>query len=184
MDASVADANQKIQHALDYLRKELSGIRAGRANPQLLEEIPVQAYGTTMKMMEVGTIAAPQPTLLTVTAWDGSVIKDIEKAIRDANLGLNPAVDGTTIRVPIPPLTEERRQEFTKLARVRGEDCKVDIRKIRQEQRSDWDKDEDSGTIGEDEHTRLEKQLQDLIDKSTAMVDEMVKQKEQELMQI
>lgn len=184
MDASIADANQKIQHALEHLRKELSGIRAGRANPQLLEEIPVQAYGTTMKMMEVGTIAAPQPTMLTVTAWDGSVIKDIEKAIREANLGLNPAVDGTTIRVPIPPLTEERRQEFTKIARSKGEDCKVEIRRIRQDQRSDWDKDEDDGNIGEDEHKRLEKLLQDLIDKSTGMVDEMVKQKEQELMQV
>ena len=182
MDPSVADANQKIQHALEYLRKELSGIRAGRANPQLLEEIPVQAYGTTMKMMEVGTIAAPQPTLLTVTAWDGSVIKDIEKAIREANLGLNPAVDGTTVRVPIPPLTEERRLEFTKIAKNKGEDCKVEIRKIRQDQRSDWDQDEKDGNIGEDEHQRLEKQLQDLIDKSTAMIDEMVKEKEQDLM--
>lgn len=184
MDPTIADADQKIQSALDYLRKELSGIRAGRANPQLLEEIPVMAYGSRMKMMEVGTIAAPQPTLLTVTVWDGSVIKDVEKAIREANLGLNPAVDGTTIRVPIPPLTEERRLEFGKIARAKGEECKVEIRKIRQDQRSDWQKDEESGAIGEDEHARLQKLLQDLVDKTTSMVDEMVKQKETELMQV
>ena len=184
MDPSLADADQKIQHALEYLRKELSGIRAGRANPQLLEDIPVIAYGTRMKMMEVGTIAAPQPTLLTVTVWDSSVLKDVEKAIRDANLGLNPAVDGTTIRVPIPPLTEERRTEYVKISRTKGEDCKVEIRKIRQDQRSDWQQDEENGDIGEDEHARLQKQLQDLVDKTTAMVDEMVKQKETELMQV
>ncbi len=184
MDPSLADADQKIQHALDYLRRELSGIRAGRANPALLEEIPVMAYGGRMKMVEVGTISAPQPTLLTVTVWDGSVIKDVEKAIREANLGLNPAVDGTTIRVPIPPLTEERRTEFVKIARTKGEDCKVEIRKVRQDQRSDWDQDEDDGNIGEDEHARLNKLLQDLVDKMTAMVDEMVKQKEHELMQV
>lgn len=184
MDPSLADADQKIQHALEFLQKELSGIRAGRANPALLEDIPVQAYGTTMKLVEVGTISAPQPTLLTVSAWDGSVIKDIEKAIRDANLGLNPAVDGTTIRVPIPPLTEERRAEYVKVAKAKGEDCKVEIRKVRQDQRSDWDQDEKDGNIGEDEHARLEKQLQDLVDKTTAMVDELVKQKEQDLMQV
>ena len=184
MDPSAADANEKIQLALEYLRKELSGIRAGRANPQLLEEIPVFAYGTWMKMMEVGTIAAPQPTLLTVTAWDGSVIKDIEKAIRDSNLGLNPSVDGTTIRVAIPPLTEERRAEYVKVAKNKGEETKVDIRKVRQDQRSDWDQDKKDGSIGEDEHARLEKQLQDIVDKCTMMVDEMVKEKEADLMQV
>lgn len=184
MDASVQDANEKILLALEYLRKELSGIRAGRANPQLLEEIPVQAYGTTMKLMEVGTIAAPQPTLLTVTAWDASVIQDIEKAIRNSNLGLNPSVDGTTIRVAIPPLTEERRAEYVKVARSKGEECKVEIRKVRQEQRADWDQDKKDGVIGEDEHARLEKQLQDVVDKATATVDELIKEKEQDLMQV
>jgi len=184
MDPSVQDANEKIQLALDYLRKELSGIRAGRANPQLLEDIPVQAYGTTMKLVEVGTISAPQPTLLTVTAWDGSVIQDIEKAIRNANLGLNPAVDGTTIRVPIPSLTEERRAEYVKISKNKGEETKVEIRKVRQEQRADWDEDKKAGVIGEDEHGRLEKQLQDVVDKCSAMVDEMVREKEQDLMQV
>src|SRR5690349_20988196 len=116
MDPSLSEANQKITQTLEHLQKELASIRAGRANPSLLEEIPVTAYGSRMKMMEVGTISAPQPTLLTVQVWDAGVVKDVEKAIQEAQLGLNPSTEGNTVRVPIPPLNEERRKEFVKVA--------------------------------------------------------------------
>jgi ribosome recycling factor len=116
MDPQLTEVHQKIQDSLIHLQRELSSIRAGRANPTLLEDLPVQAYGGRMKMVEVGTIGAPQPTLLVVTVWDPGVVKDVEKAILEANLGLNPSIDGTTVRVPIPPLTEERREEYVKLA--------------------------------------------------------------------
>src|SRR5688572_28016073 len=117
MDPVLIDPNNRISEALDHLKHELSGIRAGRANPSLLEDISVEAYGGRMKMVEVGTISAPQPSLLSIQVWDASLLKSVEKAIMEANLGLNPAVDGTTVRVPLPPLTEERREEFVKLAK-------------------------------------------------------------------
>lgn len=184
MDPHLSDTHQKLQNSLQHLTHELAAIRAGRANPSLLEEVPIQAYGTRMKLMEVGTITAPQPTLLTVQVWDGTLVKDVEKAIMEANLGLNPSTEGNVVRVPIPPLTEERREEFAKLARTRGEECKIDIRRIRQDIRDVWKKEEESGTIGEDEFHRREKLLQELIDKMSTQVDAQVKTKEEELMQI
>ena len=116
MDPVLSEPNQKIEAALEHFRMELSGIRAGRANPSLVENISVEAYGSRMKMMEVGTIAAPQPTLLTIQVWDLSLTDAVVKAIQEANLGLNPASDGQLVRLPLPPLTEERRQEFVKSA--------------------------------------------------------------------
>lgn len=184
MDPTLTDTHQKIQNALTHLQRELSTIRAGRANPSLLEEISVMAYGSRMKLMEVGTIAAPQPTLLTVQVWDASIVKDVEKAIMEANLGLNPSTEGNVVRVPIPPLSEERREEFAKLARQKGEEIKVEIRQIRGLQRDEWKKLEDSGEVGEDELRRREKLLQDMIDRTTAQIDELVKTKEEELRQV
>lgn len=181
---SLQQAQQKIQSALAHLQKELSSIRAGRANPSLLEDIPVVAYGSRMKMMEVGTISAPQPSLLTIQVWDQSVVRDVEKAILEANLGLNPAVDGQTVRVPIPPLTAERRDEFIKLAHQKGEATKIEIRQVRADAKEELEQSEESGDMGEDELKRLEKNLQDLIDKANASVDELVESKEQELSQI
>lgn len=184
MDPVLAEVNQKIDNALAHLRRELSLIRAGRANPSLLEEVSITAYGGRMKLVEVGTITAPQPSLLTVQVWDVSIVKEVEKAIRETNFGLNPAVDGQIIRVPIPPLTEERREEFMKVAHQKGEEAKVEVRQIRQEQREGWSGQKDKGEFGEDELERREKLLQDLIDKSAGTVDEYVKAKEEELRQI
>lgn len=184
MDPKLQEVNQKIQDALEHLKKELAIIRAGRANPSLLEEVPVIAYGGRVKLMEVGTITAPQPTLLTIQVWDPSIIKDIEKAILEANLGLNASVDGQTVRVPIPPLTEERRQEFVKISHQKGEAARVELRQIRQEIRADWDKQKDAGEIGEDELRRRQNLLQDMMDKANLSVDEFVKEKEAELMTV
>lgn len=184
MDPVLIDANTKIDNALKHLQRELATIRAGRAHPSLVEEIPVIAYGTRMKLMEVGTISTPQPSLLTISVWDPSVIKDIEKAIMEANLGLNPAVDGQTIRLSIPPLTEERREEFVKVAHQKGETAKVEIRRIRAEERDKWVSEQKKGEIGEDELQRREKILQSLIDSSVSTVDEYVKAKVEDLRQI
>lgn len=184
MDSVLQEANQKIDQALMHLKKELASIRAGRANPALVEEIPVEVYGSKMKLVEVGTISAPQPTLLTIQVWDASIINDVQRSIFAANLGLNPAVDGQTIRLPIPPLTEERREEFVGACHQKGEECKISVRKIRAEVRALWDKDKESGSFGEDELERREKILQDLIDKSVGEIDELVKGKEAELRKI
>ncbi len=184
MDPNLLEVNTKIQNALGHLKRELSSIRAGRANPLLLEEIPVIAYGGRMKMLEVGTISAPQNTLLTVQVWDPSIVRDVEKAIMEANLGLNPSIDGNTVRVPIPPLTAERREEFVKLVHQKGEQAKVEVRQIRAEAKDQIEQAKENSEFGEDEmHRRLEL-LQKLVDQAGAAVDEQVKIKETDLRQV
>ncbi len=184
MDPFLSEVNQKIQNSLDHLKHELAAIRAGRANPAIIEELMVEAYGSKMKLMEMGTIMAPQPSLLTVQLWDATVVRNVEKAITESKLGLNPAVDGTLIRLPIPPLTAERREEFVKYAQTKGEETKVSIRQARQEQKEDWLKQKESGAIGEDELFRREKVLQEQVDKANAVVDGMVKDKQADLREI
>ena len=184
MDPVLQEPNQKIENSLEHFKQELSGIRAGRANPSLVENIQVTAYGSKMKMVEVGTIAAPQPTLLTIQVWDAGLVEAVIKAIQEANLGLNPASDGQFVRLPLPPLTEERRQEFVKLLHQKLETAKVEIRQIRQDFRNIWMRVKDSGDISDDEFFRREKILQELVDKSILEVEELSKAKEQELMEI
>lgn len=184
MDSELLSFATKIQDSLDHLRKELSVIRAGRANPSLLENIPINAYGAQMKIMEVGTISTPQPSLLTVQVWDPGLVKDIEKAIMSAGLGLNPSTEGQTVRVPIPPLTEERRVEFVKIAHIKGEEAKISIRQHRQEQKDEWVRAKTSGEIGEDELFRREKLMQDIVENANSEADGLVKQKEADLMQV
>lgn len=184
MDPNLTNFNQKIQDSLEHFKKELSSVRAGRANPSLLEDIPINAYGAQMKLMEVGTITTPQSSLLTVQVWDAGLTRDVEKAIMTANLGLNPSTEGQTVRVPIPPLTEERREEFVKIAHSKGEEAKISIRQHRQEQKDEWVNAKASGEIGEDELYRREKLMQDLVDKANLEVDSLVKQKQEDLMQI
>ena len=184
MDPVLQEPNQKIENSLEHFKQELSGIRAGRANPSLVENIQVTAYGSKMKMVEVGTIAAPQPTLLTIQVWDAGLVEAVIKAIQEANLGLNPASDGQFVRLPLPPLTEERRQEFVKLLHQKLETAKVEIRQIRQDFRNIWMRVKDSGDISDDEFFRREKILQELVDKSISQLEELGKAKEQELMEI
>jgi ribosome recycling factor len=180
----LAEVNQRIQAALDHLKRDLSTIRAGRANPTLIEELPINVYGGQMKLVELGTISAPQPSLLTIQVWDASVVQDIVKAIQSANLGLNPAIEGQLIRLPIPPLTAERREEFIKLAHQKMEQSRIEVRQIRQEAREEWEQAKDKGEIGEDEFNRRSKLLQELVDKTSGQIDEMGKAKEEELNQI
>lgn len=184
MDPNLTEANQKIQNAIDYFKSGLSAIRAGRANPALIENIPVEAYGSKMKMVEVGTISSPQPTLLTVHVWDMSLVNNVSKAIMESNLGLNPSTEGQLIRLPIPPLTQERREEFIKLVHKKLEEVRIEIRQIRQDTRKDWDRQNDTGEISEDELERREKLLQDLIDKKIEEVEAEGKKKEEELLQV
>jgi ribosome recycling factor len=134
--------------------------------------------------MEVGTISAPQPTLLTVQVWDQGIMQSVVKAIQEANLGLNPSFEGQVIRLPIPPLTAERRAEFIKVVHLKMEESKVAIRQIRQDIREGWEKEKEAGEIGEDEFNRSAKILQDLIEKTSGMIDELGKAKEEELSQI
>lgn len=184
MDPVLTEPNTKIDAALHHYKVEIAGIRAGRANPALIENIPVEAYGSKMKLLEIGNISAPQPTLLTVQVWDAGVLDNAIKAIQEANLGLNPSNEGTLIRLPIPPLTAERREEFIKLLHKKTEDASVSIRQIRQDFRNTWKKESEEGKFGEDEFFRREKILQELIDKKIAEIESLKKAKEEELTQI
>lgn len=184
MEPVLNEANQKIQGALDHLKQDLSTIRAGRANPSLIENLEINVYGSRMKLVELGTISAPQPSLLTVQIWDASIVQDVVKALQEANLGFNPSFEGQLIRLPIPPLTSERRAEFIKLVHTKMEEAKVEIRQARQEIRSSWQKQQESGEFGEDEFDRRSKILQELIDKTVSQIDSSGKQKEEELSQV
>lgn len=184
MDPVLNDSNQKIEVALHHFKMEIASIRAGRANPALVENVTVDAYGSKMKLNEVGNISAPQPTLLTIQVWDVSILDNVIKAIQEANLGLNPSNEGTLIRLPIPPLTQERREEFTKLLHQKIEQAKVEIRQNRQDQRQAWIKDKEAGQISEDEFFRREKLLQELVDKKIVEAESLGKIKEEELTQV
>ncbi len=181
MDPQLSEAKQRIDDALEAFKRDLSSIRAGRANPSLIENISVNAYGSQMKLNEVGNIAAPQPSLLTIQVWDAGIVDNVVKAIQESNIGITPSTEGNMIRLPIPPLTQERREEFIKLVHQKMEGSKVQIRQVRQDQRQIWEKEKD--TIGEDELFRREKILQELIDKIILEVDELAKVKEAELLQ-
>lgn len=184
MDLSLTEPNQKIEAARHHFKMDISGIRAGRANPAFIENIPVEVYGSRMKLMEVGNISAPQPTLLIIQVWDASILDNVVKAIQEANLGLNPSNDGTLIRLPIPPLTAERREEFIKLLHQKMEQARVEIRQVRQDIRNEWKTKSDGGEFGEDEFFRREKLLQELVDKKMFEIEELGKAKEEELTQI
>lgn len=184
MDSAVTEATKKIEDAMHHFKAEIAGIRAGRANPGLIENIPVEVYGGRMKLMEVGNIAAPQPTLLTIQIWDASILQNVIKSIQSANLGLNPSNEGTLIRLPIPPLTAERREEFIKILHQKMEEARVQIRQVRQEERNVWKGKMDGGEIGEDELFRREKFLQEMIDKHMIEIENLGKAKEEELIQI
>lgn len=184
MDLVLNEVNEKIEAVLHHFKVEIAGIRAGRANPALIENVSVDVYGSHMKLNEVGNISAPQPSLLTIQVWDVSILDKVIKAIQEANLGLNPSNEGTLIRLPIPPLTAERREEFIKLLHQKKEEAHVSIRQIRHDFRNGWKKESEEGAIGENEFFRREKILQELVDKKVAELEGLGKLKEEELTQI
>jgi ribosome recycling factor len=184
MDNTLIEANQKIQTAIDHFIYGLSSIRAGRANPALIENIPVVAYDTRLKLTEVGSISAPQQNLLTVQIWDASIMQNVVKAIQEANLGLNPSFEGELIRLPIPQLTAERREELIKIIHQKKEEAKINLRQIRQDIRGDWEALKEKGEIGEDEFDRRAKILQEILDKAIVKLDDLGKSKEEELSQL
>jgi len=184
MDPVLTAPNKRIETALQHFKMEIAGIRAGRANPALVENIPVEAYGSRMKLVELGTITASQPLLLTVQVWDVALVDAVIKAIQEVSLGLNPSNEGNLIRLPIPPLTAERREELIKLLHQKMENARVEIRQIRHDGRNEWKKAQEAGQFSEDEFFRRERLLQELVDKDMAEIEQLGKAKEEELTQI
>ena len=178
------DMEAKADKTLHALREELKTVRAGRANPSILDNIMVDYYGTSTPLKQVATISAPEARLLTIQPWDKSIMKEIEKQIQASNLGITPSNDGSIIRLPFPQLTEDRRKELTKVVKEYGEKSKVTIRSIRRDFVDDAKKMEKNAEISEDELHALLDDIQTLTDKLTKEIDNIVTDKETELMEI
>ena len=170
--------------ALDALKKELTGLRTGRASVSLLEPIHVDAYGSSMPLSQVGTVGAPEARMLSVQVWDKGLVKSVEKAIREANMGLNPMVDGQMIRVPLPPLTEERRKELAKLAHKFTEQARVAIRNVRRDGMEALKALEKGGKINQDQHRQRSDAVQAATDEFVKKADELLESKEKDIMHV
>jgi len=180
----IDDLKRRMEGALQALHREFGGLRTGRAAISLLEPINVDAYGSQMPMNQVGTIGVPEPRLLTVQVWDSSMVKAVEKAIRDSGLGLNPQSEGNTVRVPIPDLSEERRVELKKIASRYAEQARIAVRNVRRDGMDGLKKAEKDGDISKDEHRDIADEVQKLTDANISEVDKVLETKEKEIMQV
>ena len=177
-----SDIDRRMQGAVESLKGDLSGLRTGRANTSLLDPVVVEVYGAMMPLAQVATVNAPEPRMLSVQVWDKANVTAVEKGIAKSNLGLNPIVDGQTLRLPMPDLTEERRKDLAKLAGEYGEKAKIAIRNVRRDGMEALKEDEKKKEISEDERKRSEDDVQKMTDKHVGEVDEAVSKKEQEIL--
>lgn len=179
-----SEIKDKMEQSLTHLRSQLAKLHTGRAHPGLIEELQIEAYEGRMRLMELATISAPQPSLLMVQPWDQSVMPAINHAIEAANLGFTPHIDGEAIRIAIPPLSQERRQQLIKLMHGELEEAKVAMRQLRHEERESIQRAKKDGDLSEDEAQRMEKELQVHTDKMIEAIETLGKAKEQELLEI
>jgi len=177
-----ADIERRMKGAVDSLKSDLQGLRTGRANTSLLDPVQVEVYGAMMPLNQVATVSAPEPRMLSVQVWDKSNLTAVEKGIAHANLGLNPMIDGQTLRLPMPDLTEERRKELAKLAGQYAEKAKVAIRNVRRDGMEALKADEKKKEISEDDRKRMEDEVQKLTDKHVAEAEAAAAKKEQEIL--
>ena len=180
----ISELGTDISKAHEGLKRELAKIRTGRAHPSLLESVRVEVYGSQMPLSQLATVAVPEARMLTVKPWDKTQLKVIEKAIVQSPLGLNSMSDGDILRIPMPPLTEERRKELAKLVKKHGEDTKVAIRKARHDAKDLLSSLESDGQISEDELQRAEKKVEETIQKGVAEVDNIVARKDKDLLEV
>jgi len=181
---ALEEAEDRMDKALDFLRSELASIRAGRATPAMLEHIKVDYYGSHTPLNQMASVSAPQPDLLVIQPWDRSALNDIEKAIMSANVGVTPSNDGMIIRVPVPPLSEERRRDLAKTARSRGEEAKVSIRNLRRHGKDEIKSLQQSENLPEDMRYEGEERLQKLTDLHIEKIDDLLDRKEKEIMEV
>lgn len=184
LDEVLKDAKRRMKKTVEHLRDDFSTVRTGRANASLLNRINVDYYGQLTPLNQIASIAVPEPSLLVVSPYDKTVIDDVEKAILQSELGLNPINDGNVIRLPIPKLNEERRMELSKLVRAKAEEGRVAVRNIRRDAIEDLRAFEKEGEITKDDLHRGQEEVQKLTDKYIAEADEMLKVKEKELMEV
>ncbi len=180
----IGDLKRRMQGAQGVLKNELAGLRTGRATPSLVEPITVEAYGSNMPLSQVATVAIPEPRLISIQVWDKSVVTAVEKAIRDSSLGLNPNTEGQVIRLRIPDLNEERRKELVKVAHKYAEAAKVSIRHVRRDGIDLLKKAQKDGHVSEDDTKRLEADVQKATDSAISEVDQLLAQKEKEILSV
>ena len=181
---SLEKARQRMDSALEAMRREFANVRTGKAVPALLDSVRVEAYGSKVPLNQVGTVAAPEPRLLTVTPWDKSLLKEIDRGLRESDLGLNPSNDGSIIRIPIPALTEERRKEFVKVLHKLAEEGRVAIRQARKDANDDIKARQKKEGLSEDDIRREQDKVQKLTDQYIGKVEEVLKHKEAEVMEV
>lgn len=184
MSADLKELKRRMDGAIEALKREFGGLRTGRASTGLLEPIVVDAYGAQMPISQVGTIGVPEPRMLSVQVWDRQLVSAVDKAIRESDLGLNPVIDGQLLRIPIPPLTEERRQELTKVAARYAEQARVAVRNVRRDGMESLKKMEKDGEISQDEHHARADDIQKITDEHVKLVDELLSHKDSEIMQV
>jgi len=180
----MAEVKRRMDGALDALRREFAGLRTGRASVHLLDPVVVKAYGNEMPLVQVGTVNVPEPRMITVQVWDRGLVQAVERAIRDAGLGVNPMSDGQLVRVPIPELSQERRQELGKIAHKYAEQARVAVRNVRRDVMSELKEMLKEKLLSQDDDRRAQEEVQKLTDKHVAEIDQVLAEKEKELMQI
>ena len=183
-DLDLADLERRMDGALTSLAREFQGLRTGRASTQLLDSVVVEAYGASMPINQIATVSVPEPRMLSVQVWDKENTKIVEKAIRESDLGLNPQVDGQLLRIPLPDLSEERRQELSKIAAKYAENAKIAVRNVRRDGMDTTKKMEKDGDISQDDRHIYDEEIQTITNKSINKIDELLSSKEVEIMQV
>ena len=181
---TLQQASQKMDKAIEALRRDFSGVRTGKASPALLDTLRVEAYGSHVPLNQVATVSAPEPRLLLIQPWDRAMVSPIEKALQTSDLGLNPANDGKLIRVPIPPLTEQRRKEYVKILHKMAEEARVAIRQARKDANDEIKKNQKDNGLSEDDARREQDETQKLTDRYIHQVEELLKHKEAEVLEV
>jgi len=184
LDETLLEAEEKMEKAIEVAKEDFATIRTGRANPAMFNKLLVDYYGAPTPLQQLASFQTPEARTILITPFDKSAMHEIEKTLRDSNLGVNPNNDGTVIRINLPQLTEERRKEYIRLARHKGEDAKVSIRNIRRKAKEEMDRLVKDGEVGEDEGARAEKELESVTKKFVDTVDELLKHKEAELLDV
>jgi ribosome recycling factor len=184
LDEVTRDASRRMDSAVEKVAADFGGIRTGRANPKILQKITVDYYGAPTPLQQLANFSVPEPRILLINPFDKGSVNQIEKAIRDADIGLNPSSDGNVIRCVFPELTEERRKDFIKMARQAAEDGRIAVRNVRRSARDAMQKLEDDGEVGADEHERASKRIEEVTASHVGQIDKLLEQKEADLLEV
>lgn len=181
---TIREARERMDKAVEAVQREFGTVRTGKATPALLDTVRVEAYGSKLPINQVATVSTPEPRMLLVQPWDKSVLSDVERAIQSADLGLNPANDGSVIRVPVPPLTEERRKDMVRVLHKLAEEGRISVRQARQDANKEIKRREQEHEISEDDARRELDEVQELTDKHIETIDRLLSHKEEEVMEV